>query len=172
MPQRNKETGDDLALDIRRCEKSSCEKRKNHQKTMIVRGGFHRKTPRFWQTDHNCSSSGGCFPSYSSKVAGAIKELPLALIVGTHPALPSSRNAARLIFVFQSADHKIESDKSNKCVISNNCCERLEERLKRGPSLSQSPNEQAKLQSEGAIRRNGCTLAMVDEVLERKPVSS
>ncbi|CAK7328733.1 unnamed protein product [Dovyalis caffra] len=47
------ETGDDLAPDIRRCEKSSCEKRKNHQKTTIVRGGFHRKTPRFWQTDHN-----------------------------------------------------------------------------------------------------------------------
>jgi hypothetical protein len=46
-------------------------------------------------------SPGGCFPSYSSRVAGAIKELPLALVVGTHPALPSSRNAARSISVFQ-----------------------------------------------------------------------
>ncbi|KAK9000530.1 hypothetical protein V6N11_081023 [Hibiscus sabdariffa] len=51
--QRNKETSDDLALDIRRCGKSCCEKRKNHQKTTIVREGFHRKTPWFWQTDHN-----------------------------------------------------------------------------------------------------------------------
>jgi len=51
--QRNKETGDNLAPDIRRCGKSSCEKRKNHQKTTIVRGGFYRKTPWFWQTDHN-----------------------------------------------------------------------------------------------------------------------
>ncbi|KAK8624953.1 hypothetical protein V6N13_089837 [Hibiscus sabdariffa] len=53
--QRNKETSDDLALDIRRCGKSCCEKRKNHQKTTIVREGFHRKTPWFWQTDHNYS---------------------------------------------------------------------------------------------------------------------
>ncbi|KAH0637745.1 hypothetical protein KY289_037660 [Solanum tuberosum] len=51
--QRNKERGDNLAPDIRRCGKSSCEKRKNHQKTTIVRGGFYRKTPWFWQTDHN-----------------------------------------------------------------------------------------------------------------------
>nr|YP_010194997.1 hypothetical protein LK294_mgp029 [Arctium lappa]QZZ81736.1 hypothetical protein [Arctium lappa] len=51
--RKNKERGDDLAPDIRRCGKSSCEKRKNHQKTTIVRGGFHRKTPWFWQTDHN-----------------------------------------------------------------------------------------------------------------------
>lgn len=51
--RRNKETGDDLAPDIRRCGKSSGEKRKNHQKTTIVREGFHRKTPWFWQTDHN-----------------------------------------------------------------------------------------------------------------------
>lgn len=43
--RRNKETGDDLAPDIRGCRKSSCEKRKNHQKTTIVREGFHRKTP-------------------------------------------------------------------------------------------------------------------------------
>ncbi|GMH13106.1 hypothetical protein Nepgr_014947 [Nepenthes gracilis] len=49
----NKETGDNLAPDIRRCGKSCCEKRKNHQKTTIVREGFHRKTPWFWQTDHN-----------------------------------------------------------------------------------------------------------------------
>ena len=48
-----KERGDDLAPDIRRCGKSSCEKRKNHQKTTIAREGFHRKTPWFWQTDHN-----------------------------------------------------------------------------------------------------------------------
>ncbi|KAL8101445.1 hypothetical protein AgCh_033369 [Apium graveolens] len=47
--------GDDLAPDIRRCGKSSCEKRKNHQKMTIVRGGFRRKTPWFWQTDHNYS---------------------------------------------------------------------------------------------------------------------
>ncbi|KAJ0898520.1 hypothetical protein HanRHA438_Chr08g0357811 [Helianthus annuus] len=46
--RKNKERGDDLAPDIRRCGKSSCEKRKNHQKTTIVRGGFHRKTPWFW----------------------------------------------------------------------------------------------------------------------------
>lgn len=51
--RRNRETGDDLAPDIRRCGKSSCDKRKNHQKTTIARGGFHRKTPWFWQTDHN-----------------------------------------------------------------------------------------------------------------------
>ena len=51
--RRNKETGDDLAPDIRRCGKSSCDKRKNHQKTTIAREGFHRKTPWFWQTDHN-----------------------------------------------------------------------------------------------------------------------
>ena len=51
--RRNKEMGDDLAPDIWRCGKSSGEKRKNHQKTTIVREGFHRKTPWFWQTDHN-----------------------------------------------------------------------------------------------------------------------
>ncbi|KAI5653717.1 hypothetical protein M9H77_30904 [Catharanthus roseus] len=33
-----KETGDNSAPDIRRCEKSSCEKRKNHKKTTNVRG--------------------------------------------------------------------------------------------------------------------------------------
>lgn len=49
----NKETGDDLAPDIGRCGKSCCEKRKNHQKTTIVREASHRKTPWFWQTDHN-----------------------------------------------------------------------------------------------------------------------
>jgi len=48
-----KERGDGLAPDIRGCGKSSCEKRKNHQKTTIAREGFHRKTPWFWQTDHN-----------------------------------------------------------------------------------------------------------------------
>ncbi|XP_058757403.1 uncharacterized protein LOC131630660 [Vicia villosa] len=39
--RRNKETGDDLAPDIRRCGKSSGEKRKNHQKTTIVREDPH-----------------------------------------------------------------------------------------------------------------------------------
>ncbi|KAK4341267.1 hypothetical protein RND71_039768 [Anisodus tanguticus] len=46
------EKGDNLAPNIRRCGKSRCEKRKNHQKTTIVHGGFYIKTPWFWQTDH------------------------------------------------------------------------------------------------------------------------
>ncbi|EEF30655.1 conserved hypothetical protein [Ricinus communis] len=74
----NKETGDDLAQDIRRCEKSNCEKRKNHQKMTIVRGGFHRKTPRFWQTNHNYRR-GTTMKKKEEKGASFLEIVPLLL---------------------------------------------------------------------------------------------
>uniref|UniRef100_A0A6N2NG10 Uncharacterized protein n=1 Tax=Salix viminalis TaxID=40686 RepID=A0A6N2NG10_SALVM len=120
---------------------------------------------------------GWYFRFSGSRVAGAIKELPLALVVGTHPALPSSRNAARSISVFHRkitfiAQVVLEWEELffQEGVLEERATKRRSSirdaaSLAKGlPSPEEAdPNEQAKLQSGGAIRRNGCTSAMAGE---------